>query len=345
MTKRFFALILCALMILPILMACNKKETDVPEGMMSVTIEGEPFVLYVPEEWNDNRDSGISSAYYSINNNIMASARYYSCDEETVKAGIGAYIDKIAEKNASLKGYELVERKDVTFGGPNGQRYEYKCDVVVENNELNITVTQYYTFYKNDAIVLSMYTATEKKSECAESFDKIRNEFEFCEKKIINNEERDKNTPEGMKNASDGDLQYVCYVPKSWVTDLGNKMTYAYVDESGKPNVTVTALSLDGDITAEQYFSNCEVEYKKNFPDKDGVKGYERLTSKPRKVAGCDAISYEYRMRYDGADYRIMQTVLIYNSLAYSITYTALDDSYDAHIDDVEKILTSFKFR
>ena len=341
MIKKVFALILCALMLLPIFVACNKK-SDVPEGMKSVTLSGEPFIFYVPEEWTDNRDSGISSAYYSINKSVMASARYYPCDADTVSAGIEAYVDKVSTQNSNtLKDYTLIETKKHSFGGPNGQKYEYKYKHIGDASETEITVIQYYTFYKNDVIILSMYVGTEFKDEYVEVFDKIRSEFKLCEKNAVNDSVKDKNTPKGMKKASDGDVQYVCYVPESWVTDLSDKLTYAYVDESGKPNITVTCVAPTADTTAEKYFTDCEVEYDKN------IEGYARLSEKPqeRKIAGRDALSYKYKAVYGGTEYHIMQTVLVYNDLVYSITYTARADAYDNYIYDVEQILANFRFR
>ena len=342
MKKRFLALFLCVMMLLPILAACDKNG-DLPDGMQSVTLEGEPFIFYVPEEWLDNRDSGISSAYYSLDKSIMASARYYSCDAETKSAGLAAYVDAVAAQNAStLSGYALVgEIKDAALGAQAAKRYEYTYNYGgEEKNKTN--VIQYYTFYGDDAVVLSLYIANAHYTEeYIEIFEKIRACFELCEKKVKNDEVIDKNTPDGMKKASDDDVQYACYVPKAWITDLSDKLTYAYCDESGKPNVTVTCFSPSSEsITAEQYFTECEMEYKKNLV------GYE-LLGEPisRTVAERNALSYQYKALYGGSEYKIMQTVLIYNGLAYSITYTARADAYEAHINDVELILNSFRFR
>ena len=342
MKNRFLALILCVIMLLPIFAACDKNG-DVPDGMKSATLVGEPFVFYVPEEWVDNRDSGISSAYYSLDKSIMASARYYNCSAEIIGAGLAAYVDKVAENNAStLSGYALVgEIKDASLGAKAAKRYEYTYNYGgEEKNKTN--VIQYYTFYGEDVVILSIYIANAHYTEeYVEIFEKIRACFELCEKTVNNDEIVDKYTPDGMKKASDDGVQYACYVPKSWVTDLSDKLTYAYCDESGKPNVTVTCFSPSNDeITAEQYFTECEMEYKKN------ISGYE-LIGEPqsRTVAGRNAVSYTYKALYGGEEYKIMQTILIYNNFAYSITYTARADAYDAHLEDVELILNCFRFR
>ena len=340
MLKRTLALLLCAIILLPLLAACDKNG-DVPDGMYSVTLTGEPFILYVPEGWTDNRDSGISSAYYSMDKSILASARYYPCDDETQNAGLEAYVNSIAEQNASsLSGYAEVGQKDASLSSSLARRYEYTYDYNgKEENKTN--VIQYYTFYGSDVVVLSMYIAKAYYTEeYAEIFEKIRHAFVLCEKSVSNHEIVDKYTPEGMKKASDDDVQYACYVPKEWVTDLNDKLTYAYYPESGRPNITVTSFSPSADITAEQYFSECEMEYKKN------ISGYELLgAAASRVVAGRDALSYQYKAIYGGSEYRIMQTVLIYNGLAYSITYTARAEAYDAHLADVELILNNFRFR
>lgn len=341
MIKKILALFLCAVVLLPIFSACEDDD-GIPEGMQSVTLEGEPFIFYVPQEWTDNRDSGISSAYFSLEKGIFASARYYSCDADTKSEGLSAYVEKIAQENAkTLSGYAYVEDvKDASLGGQDAKRYKYTFNYGGDTN--NTTVIQYYTFYGEDVIVLSMYIATvHYTDEYVEMFEKIRHSFELCEKNEANDEIFDKYTPEGMKKASDDDVQYACYVPKSWVTDLSDKLTYAYYPESGKPNVTVTCFSPSSDnISAEQYFMDCEIKYIEN------IEGYQSLGEPiSRTVAEREALSYQYKAVYGGSEYKIMQTVLIYNNLAYSITYTARADAYEAHLDDVELILNNFRFR
>ena len=342
MIKKILALILCFVVLLPIFAACDDND-GIPEGMQSVTLVGEPFIFYVPEEWTDNRDSGISSAYYSLEKSIMASARSYPCDAEAQSLGLAAYVDAVAAQNAStLSGYALVgEIKDASLGAQNAKRYEYTYNYSA-TEENKTTVIQYYTFYGEDVVVLSMYVATAHHSEeYMETFEKIRSCFELCEKNVTNDEVVDKYTPEGMKKASDDDVQYACYVPKTWVTDLNDKLTYAYYPESGKPNVTVTCFSPSNDnITPEQYFMDCETKYMENLA------GYKRVDEPvSRTVAERDAMSYQYVVAFGDSEYKVMQTVLIYNNLAYSITYTARADAYEAHLDDVEIILNNFRFR
>ena len=341
MIKKIFALLLCAVMLLPIVSACDSNG-DIPDGMYSVTLDGEPFILYVPEQWTDNRDSGISSAYYSMNNRILVSARYYPSDPE---AELTDHVKAIAAQNAEiLSGYAADEEnsiKDATLDSADAVKYEYTYDYGA-NDEAKTDVVQYYALHGEDIVVLSMYVADGyEEEEIFEAFKQIHDEFKLCDKADTADEVFDEDTPDGMKIASDEDVQYICYVPKTWVTNIDDRLTYAYYPESGNPNITVTSFSPSTTTTAEQYFIDCEIEYKKN------ISGYERVGDEPEAitVAERNALSYQYKAVYGGSEYKIMQTVLIYNDLAYSITYTARAEAFDAHLEDVKAILNAFRFR
>ena len=164
--------------------------------------------------------------------------------------------------------------------------------------------------------------------------------YKEIDKKEINDEVVDKYTPSGMKKASDDGVQYACYVPKNWVTDLSDKMTYAYYPESGKPNVTVTSYTPDVSISLKDYFLRCEEEYKKVLPEYERSESEQTLT-----VGGRTAYAYTYTTTVEGTTVKVMQTIFAYNEQIYSVTYTALADRFDAHRGDVDRILSSFTFR
>ena len=340
MFKRFLALILCVIMVLPLIVSCN-SDSGVPEGMYSVTLDGEPFVFYVPETWTDNRDSGISSAYYSLSKGIMATAKHFACDQEIIDKGIEAYVADIKAQNAELlkdQKYSLKKEGEDRLSGSLAQKYVYEYDYDGES-EYNLTVSQYYTFHAGNIVVLSLYVMTDYFSEVSDDFSKIKNNFVLCEKKVSDKVETAEN---GMKKASSDDMQYVCYVPKTWETNLDTKITYAYFPESGSPNVTVTCYSPDQDYTVAQFYEVIEHNYKKQ--------GYEFVGERKEiTVAGRKSISFEYIIKQKKGDvetkYKLMQVLIGYNSLMYSITYTALEDRFDAHLDDVNSIIENFKFR
>ncbi len=331
MTKKLIFALLCAILCISAFAGCS--DDGVPDGMFSTTIEGEPFILYVPDGWTDNCDSGISSAYYGLN--VIASARYYSPEgeDQTLEGFVDAYIAELVAEDAELS----YERKSSKLGKKTEAiRLEY--DFEREGTTSKAKAIHYVASNKDLFVMLSFYCESAAFEDYAESFEDIRSEFVLCDPKAINDVETDKKTPEGMKLAS-GDIEYRFYVPNSWVTNLSDGFSSAYYNESGRPNVSVTSFSLSSEMTADEYFDSCEEKYKTE------LSGYELLSRIERKVYDRDAVCFTYKTVYGGKEIKIMQTVFIYNDLAYSITYTAHADRFDAHIDDVNAMLDAFALR
>ncbi len=341
MHKRITACILAIILLLGVLVSCNKDD-GVPDGMYSATVAGEPFTLYVPEGWTDNRDSGISSAYYSLVDAVTVSAKYYTMQgEETLEA----YMAKCEAAYSGYAGYKIKERAASLLGGKDAVRYEFSflrtVDTAAGSAETRVGVIQYYVQNGSQVVMLNFYCIESALDDTyREMFEQIRKEFVLGESVPVDeNPVTDKKTPEGMKIASHSESEYVFYVPMSWSTDMSDKMSEAHVPASGKPNISVTSFSPDGQVTAAEYFSQCEAIYKKD------ISSYTRIGDSARTVGGCEAISYIYTAAYGSASYKIMQTVLIYNSMAYSITYTALSEDFDIYLSDVNTMLDSFRFR
>ena len=170
--------------------------------------------------------------------------------------------------------------------------------------------------------------------------EKICEEFVCCDRlEYTGDNATDKKTPEGMKIASSDNLEYRLYVPvDGWTCDSNSGKAEAFAAD--KSSVTVTSYSPSTTMTAREYWSMAEGEYKKSFGDK-----YEYVGEAERVVAERDAVSYTYVVIYGGERAKIMQTVLVYNEIVYSITYTAHSDKFDAHVADVDAMLGHFTFR
>ena len=338
MMKKLIACLVLATICLTCLTACGKDD-GVPDGMYSVTRAGEPFILYVPGDWTDNRDSGISSAYYSINDGVTVSARAIALSADTE---LTPYVDTCAADYAeSLQGFKLIDLSESALGGQVARRLEYSFERDVSGTAIGVIAVQYYVLHGEGAVLLSFYCASSAyNAEKSEMFEKIRSELVLCEPSAVGDTVTDKNTPAGMKIASYKGLEYVFYVPENWITDSGDKMSAAYFSQSDRSNVSVTAFAPDGPMTVEQYFNACAELYKRD------IRGYELLGSENISVDGKEATSYTYKAAYSESEvYRITQTVIFYNDMFYSITYTALDGVYDSHAADVQAMLDNFNFR
>jgi len=320
------------------LVSCGKEEA--PDGMYLVSGEGEPFKLFVPNSWKDNTSSGVVGAYFLLSEKISVTARYYTPSED-ISLEDYAYLCE-SEYAESIDGFSSKGIGEAVLGGENARELVFEFEEKIEGKTVDYICRQIFVKYKGDFVTLSFYCPEERYDSLnTEQFDKIVEEFRLCEKEEDTGDEvTDKKTPDKMKIASADKLEYVMYVPTSWVCNSRSGASEAYYPESGKPNVTVTSYSDDtAALTPESYFELCEEEYKEALPE------YELLDSFERTVSDREAVSFVYTTKVGEADVKIMQTVFEFNSLLYSFTYTALEDSYDAHIDDVDAMLDAFRLR
>ena len=339
MKKRFFCALLVALLSFSIFTGCGNGD-GTPRGMYSATVDGDPFILYVPDEWTDNRDSGLSSAHYGLN--VIATARYYTPEDAnfTLSSYVDAYVASLEENDPEIS----FSRKDAKLGKEaSAIRLEYDFEHTGADKDGKDVVStakaiHYFALNEDKVVMLSFYCESKAFDEYAEVFEQIRSEFVLRPMPNAPEAVTDKKTPEGMKLAS-GDIEYKFYVPNAWVADLSDNLSLAYYPESSRPNVSVTSYSPNESMDAKKYFELCEEEYKKS------IEGYKFITSSERTVDGKNAISYTYEATYGDVEIRIMQTVFVSNDLVYSITYTAHKDRFEEHIDDVNAMLDAFRFR
>jgi hypothetical protein len=331
MIKKILAL---ALTLIICIGAVGCSDDGTPDGMKKVSLDGEPFILYVPEGWVDNSASGISGAHYSSRDKISVSARYYTPEADM---SADAYVTLLETGYASsVAQYAYISRAASVLGGQNAVELVYTFAIDTKTH----TSRQLVTKHGSDLVILSFICPTETYEANLESFNEIVDAFVLCEKGEVRNDcYTDNDTPAGMKIASADNVQYRFYVPTSWICDSKSGVSEAYFPVSGKPNVSVSAYSPADVMTAEQYFALCETELRKT------VDKYELLSTSDRQVAGRDAKVYVYSTVYGEKQFTIMQTVTVYNDLVYSITYTALSDSFDAYVGDVGTMVDNFIFR
>lgn len=336
MLKKLTAIILAILMLCVPLVSCAANGEEIPDGMQAAYVEGEPFKLYIPEGWALNTRSGISGGYSLANETMTITARYITpADAELTSE---AYLAQCSEEYAKiLKDYVVITACEATLlGGANAHRLVY----TMKDKDIYYTCTQISAKHEGLIVSLYFYCPTESAESMHETFESVREAFAFAPlSEDTGDAVTDDKTPAGMKIASDKDAAYRLYVPAHWVCDSESGISEAHVNESGRPNVTVTLYEPTRSMSIDDYFSACETEYAQR------LMGYTRLSSAERTVAGRRAVSYTYSAKYGDTSYRIMQTVFSDGRIMYSITYTALDSSFDAHLGDVDAILSAFQFR
>jgi hypothetical protein len=88
------------------------------------------------------------------------------------------------------------------------------------------------------------------------------------------------------------------------------------------------------------YWEHTEKQYKSTLAD-------YTLTAEPREetMGGRKATVYEYSYSLGGVTYRCRQAVCVYSYMIVIMTYTALPENYDAHLDDVAAMQGALTFR
>ncbi len=344
MIKRIVAILL-ALLTCVAFVGCAGD--GAPDGMKDATVAGQPFKLYVPDTWSVNTVSGVSSAYLSSLGYVSVSARYHTPEnsemtlDEYVTLRKNELAAELADKGFSLVTAENTEGNEgASLGKEANLRDARQIVFTATVDEVAYTFKQIITKYNGDFIILAFTVSTDVYDSVSEDMEKIREEFVCCDKpEYTGDSATDKKTPEGMKIASSNNLEYRLYVPvDGWTCD--SKSGKAEAHASDNSSVTVTSYSPSVTMTVAEYWKMAEDEYKKTFGD-----GYEYVGDSERKVAERDAVCYTYVVSYGGERIEIMQTVLVYNGVVYSITYSALEANFDAHTADVSRMLDVFIFR
>ena len=337
MLKKLTALLLALIFCLCAL-GCSQTDPDAPEDMRSATVDGEPFKLYVPQSWTLNTASGISGAYYSAVDGLSVSARYYKPAETMTKEAYLELCIKALKEEYAEADFQLTENKAAaTLGGKDAARISYEF----KNGETVMRVSQITASSEGLLISLYLYCPKAEYESRAEVLEKIRGAFKIAGKPDETGKTvTPKGTPEGMKLASDEDIEYRFFVPITWVCDPESGASDAYYPESGSSSVTVTSYVPNSSMSVKDYFKFCEEKYKEELPE------YSRTgDAAERKIDGRPAYSYTYETTVEGRKIRIMQTIFVYDSSFYTVTYTALDENFELHMPDVEKMLSEFKFR
>ncbi len=184
--------------------------------------------------------------------------------------------------------------------------------------------------------------------------------------------------PAGFKKISHEGVGYTLYVPEAWINDISTGVATAYVSENDRSNIsfmaftiddaiiqatvgtgTATDTELDPEETAadtadaagtdtgvsnvpdnmiepEQYWDYYSKEFEKTFSDMEYEENGENLIFSNKNL---EAKRYVYTATVTGGEYKFMQIVAIHAGTVYIFTYTALEDSYQTHKEDVDKII------
>ena len=352
--KRILAAILLCVMLISIFSACA-EQSDVPDGYQLVACKGDKFRLYVPTQgWAPNTTGGVTSAFFSMNEKSSV-AVYVADDAEELS--VEEYWNKCNESYKNeLDEYSFDGKSEKTvLGGQPAQKYVYTAKITfTENGE---TKTETFKFmnllcrYDGEMYML-VYSALEEyydshieDVEGNSDGAGIIPYFKFAEP-YTGGEDKEYSDKvelhEGMKLISTDEHPYRFYVPENWVTNDRGDISAAYFSESDRSNVSVQFHIVDNDkldTTVEEYFAECEKSYKQIYSS------YTLDSAEDIKMDGINAKKYTYTVVSGGIEYKQMQAIVEKGGAFYVLTYTAVTEKFDAHTDDVNKMIEHFDIR
>lgn len=355
-----FTLVL--ILLIPSLVACNKD--GAPDGYKLVACEGDKYRLYVPTSWIENTNSGITSAYSTVDENATVAvylidgykgvsiAEYWAECEESYKVSFTDYkLEKIDEKSSlggqkaimvKFSAKKIVTADDIPENVDGAKEEIFKYIQVIASFEGEIYTLIFGASEKN----YDKYISTVEGSDDDGDFVGIIPYFEFSsdpyypkdEKKFSNKVE----APEGMKLVSTEERPYRFFVPESWQTDYRSALSAAYYSETDKSNVSLQGHMLGIDNMAlEDYWKQNEQKYINLYGD-----NYKLLsTEETLKMGEEKSVRYIYTVKSGNNEYKVMQAICIKGAMAYVFTYTSTPELFDSHIDDVNEMLDAFEIR
>lgn len=153
---------------------------------------------------------------------------------------------------------------------------------------------------------------------------------------------KETDVPDGMVEAENKFVDYRFFYPENWLLDRNDGMISCHVSSDDASNVSVTAFALPEIKPLEQYLEEEYMTYfKENFTDMQIVEDFTDTTldtSPAKKIVFTATV---------GANaYKFSQTLALgRDGYIYIITYTSTPEAFDTHIENVEKIVSEFRFK
>ena len=165
--------------------------------------------------------------------------------------------------------------------------------------------------------------------------------------------------PQGYKLASNDALcDYVLYVPEVYVSESNDSnYTIATISNADKCTVSVAKLENVYAETVDAYWTQCKSDYAflSNFnviPQGTDDAGNPVEWAKASVGTGetlKEGYRYVFTGSYNGTAYKYQQIFLVhgnaFSSSLYCITFTTLEEHYDAHLEAFNQILGYFYFK
>ena len=342
--KRILAALIIVITLFSVLaMSSCGKNDGAPDGMQLVRGgEDVGYNFWGPEEWVVSNFGNISCTYAS---KIDMSSMTFA-ETEKPAGTIAEYFESEKTKFP----YEItvsVNGDDCEFG--NADKLAKKYVYTYTYKDFNYTCMQIFVT-NSDSFYIFTYTASNAQRNTGEDsyynfylekVNEVISVFEFTGKSAAENSEaKYERDDDGYILISDEILSgFKMYVPETFKPDYSSALVSAsHADGS---NFSMAQATYTG-VESKDYWS----------ARKDSINAFannsleEIETAKQISIKNTRwAIAYEYTYVYDNVKYHVYQIQIVANATTgYVFTYTATEDNYNAHINEMNKVLDKVEF-
>ena len=341
MLRKCIAPLLLVIMLLS-LVGCGKDEIDIPDGMqLAGGGESLGYYFFVPETYTVGNFGEVSSAYVSKTTSV-------SLTEAELPAGKSLdefFSESLTEYSGAVT---VLEMKDCVFGNASSARsylYTYAYDGHAYRFFQVLATTD------SERLYIFTYGALDEEYEGGvthydhyfSGVTDIMKHVRFISKSTATD------TPEYEKD-SDGYILisdkskcgFSLSVPSGWTVGLSSAIVTASTPDGS--NINMSEATSTG-VAVREYYENRKAELSELYGE---VTEITPLTEKT--VGNADnACICEYKFTNNGKVYRVYQAIIVAGNMipgkkGYVFTYTATEENYAAHIDEVIKMTEKLEF-
>jgi len=363
--KKILLILICFISVFAF--ASCDNENDTPEGMQLVYgSDADGYYFYVPEEWLVSNVGDIKAAYISRVNTSSVSFTEVKLNTDANKADyfFGSYFNEHLPELQKMPGFNLkVNGTPTTFG--NGEYAATKAQQYIytyKHQDYDLSKQEYleYEFsfmqilvQKNDRFFIFTYSAQNTAEDDAtpnyeKYLDKVKAIIEAF--RFVGDGTPKDDTAEYVRDAdgyiliSDKKLSgFELYVPDSFKPSYSSAIVSAtHADGS---NINLSEASYTG-IEANKYWEKREKDLSTFFTEVTVIQ-----KEVDTELGNSDSLLYgnwdwifEYTYVHSGEKYHVYQVVSIDGFNGYVFTYTAPEEHYNTHLDEILKVIEKVRF-
>jgi len=349
--KKIFLFLIAVLAALS-LISCSGGD-EAPEGMQLIFgSDAAGYYFYAPEEWIPSNLGEVKAAYTSrVDTTSVSFAEVYpeklnDTEKTTEEFFFSDYFDRSLSEFHTTPDVTLKAEK-TTFGSEEGKAdraEKYTYSYLYSGHRfgfMQILIKEGDSYY-----IFTFSSLLEEKSDdqtyydfYAEKLQSVIDNFKFVNKSGELPTVEYERDSDGYILASDKALSgFDLYVPESFNIDFSDAVVSA--THSDGTNINMTRATSTGD-SFESYYDMRKKELSVIVSDFSELKP---LTA--TKLDDSDAAFLtEYTYLYNGAKYHVYQIYAVSGMNLYSLTYTATEENYEKHIEELNTVISKVAFR